>query len=53
MDWDSKKLKGVGVNEGFERIFTSADAPWQNGVTEGVIRSVKQAINASIGDIVL
>ena len=50
MDWDWKKLKGFGVTEGFEWIFTSADAPWQNGVTEAVIRSVKQAINASIGD---
>lgn len=50
MDWDWDKLKGFGVTEGFEWIFTSADAPWQNGVTEGLIRSVKQAINASIGD---
>ena len=48
MDWN--KLKGFGITEGFEWIFTSADAPWQNGVTEALIRSVKRAINASIGD---
>ena len=48
--WDWNKLKGFGITEGFEWIFTSADAPWQNGVTEALIRSVKRAINASIGD---
>ena len=52
-NWDWNKLKGFGVTEGFEWIFTSADAPWQNGVTEALIRSVKRAINASIGDSIL
>ncbi|XP_068674368.1 uncharacterized protein [Montipora foliosa] len=52
-NWDWNKLKGFGITEGFEWIFTSADAPWQNGVTEALIRSVKRAINASIGDSIL
>ena len=52
-NWDWNKLKGFGVTEGFEWIFTSADAPWQNGVTEALIRSVKRAINASIGNSIL
>ena len=51
--WDWNKLKGFGVTEGFELIFTSTDAPWQNGVTEALIRSVKRAINPSIGDSIL
>ncbi|KAK2555758.1 hypothetical protein P5673_022339 [Acropora cervicornis] len=49
-NWDWNKLKGFSVTEGFEWIFTSADAPWQNGETEALIRSVKRAINASIDD---
>ena len=35
--------------EGLQWIFTPADAPWQNGVTEALIRSVKWAIEFSIG----
>ena len=52
-NWDWNKLKGFGVTEGFQWIFTSADAPWQKRVTEALIRSVKRAINASIGDSIL
>ena len=52
-NWDWNNLKGFCVTEGFEWIFTSTDAPWQNGVTEALIRSVKRAINASIGDSIL
>lgn len=35
--------------EGLQWIFTPADAPWQNGVTEARIRSVKRAIEFSVG----
>ena len=52
-NWDWNKLKCPGVTEGFEWIFSSADTLWQNGVTEALIRSVKRAINASIGDSIL
>ena len=31
-------------------IFTPADAPWQNGVTEALIRSVKRATEFSVGE---
>lgn len=34
-------------------ILTSAGAPWQNGVTEALIRSVKRAIEFSVGQNVL
>ena len=36
--------------EGLQWIFTPADAPWQNGVTEALIRSVKRAIEFSVGE---
>lgn len=36
--------------EGLQWIFTPADAPWQNRVTEALIRSVKRAIEFSVGE---
>ncbi len=33
------------------KVFTkSSDAPWQNGVSEALIKSVKRALNVSIGE---
>ena len=48
--WDWKKIKEYGVMDGLQWIFTPADAPWQNGVTEALIRSVKRAVEFSIGE---
>ena len=48
--WDWRKIKEHGVMEGLQWIFASADAPWQNGVTEALIRSVKRAIEFSVGE---
>ena len=48
--WDWKKIKEYGVMKGLQWIFTPADAPWQNGVTEALIRSVKRAIEFSVGE---
>ena len=36
--------------EGLQWIFTPADAPWQNGVTEARTRSVKRTIEFSVGE---
>lgn len=36
--------------EGLQWIFTPADAPWKNRVTEALIRSVKRAIEFSVGE---
>ena len=33
--------------------FTPADAPWQNGATEALVKSVKKALTIAIGDNVL
>ena len=39
--------------EGFKWDFAPADAPWQNGVSEVLVKSVKQAITAAISDHVM
>ena len=52
-DLDKKQLLEFGVMEGFEWKFSSADAPWQNGVSEALIKSVKKAITLAIGESVL
>ena len=39
--------------EGFEWNFTPADAPWQNGTSESLIRSVKRSLKAAIGESIL
>ena len=51
--WDWEKLKSFGVMEGFESNFTPADAPWQNGTSESLIRSVKRSLKAAIGESIL
>jgi len=39
--------------EGLKWEFAPADAPWQNGVSEALVKSVKRAITAAIGDHVM
>ncbi|XP_068735648.1 uncharacterized protein [Montipora capricornis] len=51
--WDWEKLKSFGVMEGFEWNFTPADAPWQNGTSESLIRSVKRSLKAANGESML
>ena len=51
--WDWEKLKSFGVMESFEWNFTPADAPWQNGTSESLIRSVKRSLKAAIGESIL
>ena len=33
--------------------FTSADAPWQNGCSEALIKLIKKALTVAIGDSIL
>ena len=49
MGWNQEQLKEFGVMEGFKWEFTLADAPWQNGVCESLVKLVKGAIKAAIG----
>ena len=52
-DLDSKSLQQFGVTQGLKWIFSSADAPWQNGISEALIKSVKRAITLAIGESVM
>jgi len=49
-DLDSKSHQQFGVTQGLKWIFSSADAPWQNGISEALIKSVKRAITLAIGE---
>ena len=51
--WDADKLHEFGVTDGMTWKFSMADSPWQNGVTEILIKGVKKAINHAIGSQVL
>lgn len=50
---DQKSLQEFGCVEGFQWVFSSADAPWQNGVSEALIKSTKRATTAAIGESIL
>ena len=52
-EWDWDKLKAFGTIEGFEWNFTPADAPWQNGVSEALIKSIKKTLTVSINENIL
>ena len=52
-DLDLQSLKQFGVTQGLQWIFSSADAPWQNGVSEALIKSIKKAITIAIGENVM
>ena len=51
LDWDT--LQKYGHKYGTSWSFAPADGPWYNGATEALVKSVKKALNASIGDQVL
>ena len=44
------ELKRFGCEKGLEWKFTPADAPWQNGATEALIKSVKKVLQIVIGE---
>lgn len=47
---DKLQLQRFSVKHGTDWQFTPADAPWMNGVTESLVKSVKKALNAVVGD---
>lgn len=54
VDLDFDEIAKFGGKEGMCWKFTKgADAPWQNGCSESLIKSVKRALTYSIGDKVL
>ena len=50
--WDVTEIMGFSANKSITWILfnKSADAPWQNGSSEALIRSVKRALTIAIGD---
>ena len=50
---DESVLTEFSCNNAFEWEFCSPDAPWQNGCSEGLIKSVKKALKITIGEQVL
>lgn len=52
-DLDSKSLQQFGVTQGLKWIFSSVDAPWQNGISEAPNKSVRGAIALAIGESVM
>ena len=47
------ELQAFGVKHKIEWNFTPGDAPWMNGVTEALVKSIKKALNAAVGDQVM
>ena len=48
LDWN--EIKNYGADKGTEWIFSPANAPWYNGATEALVKSVKRALNAVVGE---
>ena len=48
LDWEF--LQKYGVKYGTKWQFSPADAPWYNGATESLIKTVKHALNAAVGE---
>ena len=44
------EVVSLGVKEGAEWIFSPADAHWYNGAAEALVKSVKRALTAAVGD---
>ena len=51
--WDKKELEAFRVIEGFEWKFTPADPPWQNGISEALVKTVKRSLTLAIGESIL
>ena len=50
---DKNKLKEFGAENEFDWDFSSPDAPWQNGCSEALVKSVKKAIKNAMGSQIL
>ena len=47
---DKVMLVKFGHKHNMEWSFTPGDAPWMNGISEALIKSVKRSLNTAIGD---
>ena len=48
--WDWDELNAFGSTKGMQWEFIPADAPWQNGISEALVKSVKKAMSIAIGE---
>ena len=53
MDLSWENVQAHGIENGVEWIFSPAEAPWYNGAVESLVKTVKKALNAAIGENVL
>ena len=51
LDWET--IKNFDAEKSIEWNFTPADAPWQNGCAEAMVKEVKRVIKGAIGEHVL
>ena len=51
--WDWDKLAAFSATKGMEWKFLPADAPWQNGTSEALVKSVKKVIMVVVGESVM
>ena len=53
-NWDESEVKACTADKGITWVFNkSADAPWENGCSESLIKSVKRCIMMSVGTNIL
>ncbi|KAK3105008.1 hypothetical protein FSP39_015108 [Pinctada imbricata] len=53
-NWDWKRIEAHGVHSGMDWEFNkSADAPWENGCCEALIKTAKSCLRAAVGDAVM
>ena len=48
--WHWDELNAFGATQGMQWEFIPADAPWQNGMSEALVKSVKKAMSVAIGE---
>ena len=48
LDWE--EIRNYGVHKGLEWVFSPGNAPWYNGATEALVKTVKRALNAVAGE---
>ena len=52
-DLDEAEITRFNANHGTEWSFSTPAAPWMNGVTEALVKTIKKAIESAIGDQVM
>ena len=45
---DQRRLQEFGVTHGSRWTFSSADAPWMNGITESLVKTIKRCFKVTI-----